>query len=309
VSDRIVLRATYDVIEPLIRDRVANPCSYGYVKGRSIEDAAEHLLRSVGAGRDWVLESDICGFFDEVDRALLKDKLRKLFGSDRMLFSLLEQAVDVSLGDTSHLEPEQAAAFPACGCGIPQGGGLSPLFANVYLLVLDEGLRREGFDMVRWADDFVVLCASEDEAWKAFAAAEQVLGTVRLRLHSPDVENGKTRVVRYFRGFDFLGLRFGKDGVVPCREKVNEWRKRVGNICKEARSVLGMLTELKRFVQGWLGAYRACRGPRCESLWAALNDELAAAVAKHSNRLGVSIVEADGSTRFLTRMGLPVCGA
>ncbi len=275
VSDRLAMRATYNVISPDFAD-LKSPCSFGYLPGVKLEDAVRRIHQLHESGRTYVLEADIQRFFDSVGREKLLAILQKRYHHDRPLFELLARAVQVVLADQSHLTEEQRAVFPRPGVGIPQGGGLSPLFANLYLLPLDNAMVSNGFGMVRWADDFIVLTKGPQEAEEAYHLAESLLGELGLRLHLlGDSAKDKTRICRYSSGFDFLGLRFDSEGVRPAREKVNAFQARVRRITSSASNLRELLTEMSLYVSGWRGSYKFCDTNVKLSMWQSLDEVVA----------------------------------
>ena len=307
VRDRVVMRAMYRAAEPRVRAMVRNSCSYGYIEGKKRAHAAEHVLSSRDAGRGRVLEADIRSFFDEVDRTRLREALAPWYAADPPFWTLLKHSIDIALADASHLEPAERAAFPEDGVGIPQGGGLSPFFANLFLWPLDKAMADADLDMVRWADDFIVLCNGEREAREAYGLAQEILeDNLGLRLH-PLVERdpkAKTLITSFAKGFDFLGLRFDRNGVCPSRNKVNEFRQRVTATSREARTVRQLLHQISNRVNGWVKAYRFCSGDPADKLWRDVDDYVLTHVTKALKRLGMHIGEQD-PRQAMRLLGLP----
>ena len=156
VRDRVVLKA----IALLIQDRFDKynlPCSYGYVKGRGPRDAIQKVRELASQGNEIVLEADITKFFDTVDREILIGKFLAEI-KYRSLEALIRDALTVELGNLESFTDEEQKMFPAADSGIPQGGVLSPMLANFYLHPFDLAMMNAGFNLVRYADDFVVMC-------------------------------------------------------------------------------------------------------------------------------------------------------
>lgn len=192
IRDRVVQSSAALVLSPLLEPTFEDG-SFGYRPGRSIQAAARRIGALHARGFDWVVEADIDDFFDDIPHDRLLAKLAKAI-PDADVEAL------VALWLTS-AEPD--------GVGIAQGSPLSPLLANLYLDAVDEALIGTDTALVRYADDFVILCRSRDGATRAMGLAIKVLGEHRLLL---DAE--KTRIVPYGDGFRFLGHRFDAHGIV-----------------------------------------------------------------------------------------------
>jgi RNA-directed DNA polymerase len=208
VRDRVVQAAAKVVLEPVFEADFRGS-SYGFRPKRSAHQAVEVIRQAVNRGQNWVVDADIAAFFDEIDGAVL-DKLVARRICDRRLLKLLRQWQRAGALD--------GGEFVATEQGISQGSVISPLLANVVLHELDrlweDRCGRLG-QLVRYADDLVVLCRTEGDAQEALRRVGFILGRLGLRLHPT-----KTQVVFAGdgqQGFDFLGFH--------CR-KVESWRNR-----------------------------------------------------------------------------------
>jgi CRISPR-associated endonuclease Cas1/group II intron reverse transcriptase/maturase len=197
--DRVLQRAVAQVLSPALEASQYRH-SYGYRAGRSRFNARDAVQAASREGYRWVYESDIEDFFDSVDRGRLEVRLRALYGEDPLVDLLLAW-----MGQPV----EYAGQTIARRAGLPQGSPLSPAMANVMLDDFDSDMEVLGFKLIRFADDFVVLCKSPEQAAEAQRAAAASLAEHGLNLN-PD----KTRIVATGDGFRYLGYLFVNDMAV-----------------------------------------------------------------------------------------------
>ena len=193
VRDRVLQTAVARIITPLFEAEFED-CSFAYRKGRSVDQAVQRVVRLRNEGYQWVVDADIHAFFDEIDHDILMTEVGKLV-KDADIMRLIALWLEAEVVDGE--ERIQVAR------GVPQGSPISPLLSNLYLDHLDEALLGEHLRVVRFADDFLVLCKSRERAEDALELTEEVLSELCL-----SVNERKTRIVDFDAGFTFLGVHF-----------------------------------------------------------------------------------------------------
>lgn len=191
--DRVLQRAAHDALDADL-DLLFEESGYAYRNGRSVRQAATAIERYHARGFEWVVDAGIASFFDNVDWTVLAERIRSALGADPIGDALIDW-MKAPVRFAGHRYSRVR--------GLPQGSPLSPLLANLYLDSLDEHLSANGFAVIRYADDFIVLCRSADTAMKAKNDAEQELTSLRLSLNPDKTRNG------FDDGLHFMGIQFG----------------------------------------------------------------------------------------------------
>ena len=221
--------------------------SYGFRPGRGAKDALRRVDTLLKAGHDWVVDADLKSYFDTIPHERLLALVAERVADGRVL-ALVESFLRAGV-----LEENQG--WQPTERGTPQGGVISPLLANLYLHPLDHQMAAGGWAMVRYADDFVILCRSEAEAQNALAAVRTGVSEAGLTLH-PE----KTRVVdaRAPGGFDFLGYHFERGLKWPRQKSLMKLKERVRAKTSrlDGRSLTAIVTDVNRSLRGWYGYFQ-----------------------------------------------------
>lgn len=192
VRDRVAQRVILDYLTPVLETLFLD-CSYGFRPGRSVPEAVAAVIQARDEYYRWVVDADISECFDRIPIDLLMAQVRTIVPS-RVAAHLIELWLYTPV-----------YKYPNIHAGVSQGGVISPQLANLYLHRFDQMIQAAlpEAQLVRFADDFVILCRHKREAWWGLAVAERSLGNLKLRLNMQ-----KTRVVHFGEGFTFLGVTF-----------------------------------------------------------------------------------------------------
>jgi RNA-directed DNA polymerase len=246
VRDRIVQTALRNVIEPIYEHGFAEH-SYGFRPGRGCKDALRRVQELLDAGNTWVVDADLKAYFDTIPHEPLMARMEEKVADGRVLElirSYLKQGV-----------MEELKEYEAGEAGTPQGAVISPLLANVYLNPLDHLMAGKGMEMVRYADDFVILCQTEQEAREALAQVQTWTEVNGLTLH-PE----KTHIVNAAEkgGFDFLGYHFERGYRWPRKKSMARIKEKVRCLTKRnsGDSMEYTITRINEVLRGWFGYYK-----------------------------------------------------
>lgn len=244
VRDRVVQTALHNVLEPIFERDFADT-SYGFRPGRGCHDALREVEEALNAGETWVVDADLRKFFDTMSHEVLMKRVRRKIADGRVL-KLIEAFLAQEVMDGMEgWVPEE---------GTPQGAVISPLMSNIYLDPLDHRMAEASFQMIRYADDFVVLCRSEQAAREALDLVRAWTQEVSLRLH-PD----KTQIVDATKrgGFDFLGYHFERGYKWPCWRSIQKLKDAIREQTKRTngQSLAVIVSGLNRSLRGWFNYF------------------------------------------------------
>ena len=237
VRDRVAQEVLRRLLNPIFEAKFHDH-SYGFRIGRSCHDAVEKVLELGRQGYRWVLDADISGCFDHLSHKAIMQELSEVI-ADGNILGLVEKFLKAGV-----MEGGKMRTTPR---GTPQGGVASPLLANIALNVLDWYLHKHGYRFVRYADDFVVLCRSEEEAKEALTLVERFV-TDRLGLTlSPE----KTTVTRFHEGFCFLGFDIKSRFVRMRAKSVENFKTKVRKITQRSHNLdADVIMQLNRVIRG-----------------------------------------------------------
>jgi RNA-directed DNA polymerase len=244
VADRVVQMAAARVLTPIFEAGFL-PCSHGFREGRSTRTAIMMVEEYRKQGFRWVVDVDFKSYFDTLDHEVLMEKVKERIADGRIL-GLIRSWLTAGVMSDGNLTYQTT--------GTPQGGVISPLLANIYLHSLDLALTNWGYKVVRYADDLVVLCQSQNKAKTALGLLKQKAeGELRLTLH-PE----KTRITRFYEGFDFLGFTFKGHYRVARKRALQKFKDRVRELTpRQTHSTLQeVIDALNPVIRGWGNYFR-----------------------------------------------------
>src|ERR1700675_602416 len=192
IYDRVCQQALLNRLEPIF-EPVFDEANFGYRRGRSTKDAMRKVWKEIQSGREWIVDADLKDFFGSVDHAKLLSLVAQRIADGRVLRLIEAMLKAGSYGKGRLFSTER---------GTPQGGIVSPLLSNILLTPFDREMRSKGYQLTRYADDWVVTCQSAAQARAGLAAAQRVLNALGVQLNPQ-----KTRIVHVRHGFEFLGYK------------------------------------------------------------------------------------------------------
>lgn len=246
VENRVVEMALRNVLEPIWEHAFAEH-SYAFRPGRGAKDALRQVVKLLKAGKVWVVDADLKGYFDSIPQDKLLAAIEEYL-SDGAVLELIQRFLKQGV-------MESGKGWSPTEKGTPQGGVLSPLLANLYLNPLDHQMAERGWAMVRYADDFIILCESQEQAQQALQEVRQWVEQAGLSLHPT-----KTRIVDAGQagGFDFLGYHFERGMRWPREKSLAKFKEAIRQKTKRTRSgsMEQTIEESNRTLRGWINYFQ-----------------------------------------------------
>src|SRR5438874_12458026 len=296
VRDRTVEAATRNVLEPIFERDFAEH-SYGFRPGRGCREAVGRVEELLEQGRTWCVDADFKSYFDTIPH----DRLIEFVGQrvvDGSVLALLEHFLQAGV-------LEELKGWQPTERGTPQGSVISPLLANLYLNPLDHEVAGRGWAMVRYADDFVVLCRTKEDAETVLAFLREWTATAGLTLHPT-----KTRIVNAVsEGFDFLGWHFRGGKKWPRKKSLQKLQEKMRPLTRRTngRSLSEIIAKANPILRGWYGYFRQSHRTGLSGPDGWLRRRLRAMLRKREKRPGYGLSEADSRrwpNRWFAAQGL-----
>ena len=232
VAQEVIRRLLEPIFEPLFHEG-----SFGFRPKRSCHNAIDRVLSFHGEGDRVTLDADIAGFFDNIPHKLIVGAVAEEV-ADGNILSLVEKFLAAGVMD--------GGVFKPTTIGTPQGGVISPLLANVVLNQLDWRLEKAGYRFVRYADDFVVVCASRQEAKAAWELVEEIMTDLGLSL-SPE----KTKIASYGKGYEFLGFRLSSKSRTMRTKSLEKFKTKIRELTRRCHNLdARAITKLNQVIRG-----------------------------------------------------------
>jgi group II intron reverse transcriptase/maturase len=237
VRDRVAQEVLRALLEPIFEPRFHDN-SFGFRPGRSCHMAVERVLELHSQGYIHVLDADILGFFDNIPHTVIMKGVSEVI-ADGNILRLIEKFLKAGVMDNGVFKPTSI--------GTPQGGVISPLLANITLDALDHHLEANSFQMVRYADDFVILTRSEAWAQEALDCADSFLSEQLGLTLSPE----KTVLTTSAKGFSFLGFDISSRSVTMRDQSVEKFKNKVREITTRSHNLdATLISRLNQVIRG-----------------------------------------------------------
>jgi RNA-directed DNA polymerase len=297
VKDRIVQTALKYVLEPIF-EREFLGMSYGFRPGRGCKEALREVEGWLKEGYTFVVDADLRSYFDTIPHARLIERVKEHVSDGRVL-----ELIEMFLQQDIIKEMER---WTPVG-GTPQGAVVSPLLANIYLHALDCQMKQKGYRMVRYADDFVVLCRSAEQAQAALAEVKAWVEANGLSLNAEKTHVGDCR--QEGQGFEFLGYRFEAGRRWVRRKSLKAIRERIRMRTKRRRgdSLARIIADLNPTLRGWFNYFKHAHPMTFSGMDGFVRRRLRAILRKQEKRPGMGRCRDDHQrwpNKFFATQGL-----
>jgi RNA-directed DNA polymerase len=284
VKDRIVQQAVRLVIEPIFEAGFRNE-SYGFRPGRGCKDALREVDGLIKDGHAFVVDADLAGYFDSIPHDRLMARIEAKVSDGRVLDLIRGWLTADILKGLETWTPAR---------GSPQGAVISPLLANIYLDPLDAFIAGRGYRMVRYADDFVILCRTREAAQAALADVRAWVSENGLALHPEKTHVGDRR--QPGEGFEFLGYRFEAGKRYVRKKSLDKLKDSIRAKTRRTRgdSLARIVADLNRTLRGWFEYFKHAHHNTFKGLDAFTRRRLRALLRrqeKRTSRMGKSLAD------------------
>ena len=246
VRDKVVQTALKMVIEPIFEHQFTDT-SFGFRPGKGCKDALGKVEQLLKAGYTHVVDADLKSYFETIGHERLMQLVQQHIADSRVLELIQGFLKQQILEDLRLWTPET---------GSPQGAVISPLLSNIYLHGVDKAMKEAGYEMVRYADDFVILCKSREQAQSALAHVAELVRELGLTLHGDKtslVDTGQTG-----EGFEFLGYHFENGTRWPRKKSLNKFKDAIRRKTRRSngRSMVQIIDDVNRTSKGWFEYFK-----------------------------------------------------
>jgi len=259
ISDRVVLKSIAIELEEVFKALLekSNGFSFAYQKGLGTKDAIFKIIEHYKNGYIYSLEADLINFFGKVNKEDLLNNYIYPNLKDDSINKLLDKALNQELGGLDDFDVEKRSNFKDVEKGIPQGSPLSPLFSNIFLSPFDQFLIDRDYKLVRYADDFVILCKTKEECEKAYEDCCEILKKLKLDIHSLE-EAEKTKILKIdVDSLTFLSVTFDGLEIYPSLANFDRLKSKIRDVCngKVNHTVFSLLKKLINMHDGWISSF------------------------------------------------------
>ncbi len=259
VSDRVVLKSIAIELENIFKSVIgkSDGFSFAYQKGIGVREAIFKIIEHYNNGYIYSLEADLVNFFGMVNKEDLLNKYIYPQLPDDSINKLLKKALNQKLEGLEKFDNEKKSNFDNVEKGIPQGNPLSPLFSNIYLAPFDSFLIEKGYKLVRYADDFVILCKTKEECENAYRDCCEILKELKLNIHSLQ-EGKKTKILKIDEdSLTFLSITFNGKEIYPSLANFERLKSKIRDFCNGEghHTVFSLLKKIINVQDGWISAF------------------------------------------------------
>lgn len=263
VKDRVVLKAISILLEEELENQLkkSKGISFAYQKGIGVKDATLKMEEKFNKGERYVLKADIVNFFEEVDRNNLINNLVLPNLSDNSINDLIIRALNIPLKRINQLDKKHRQLFKNRNSGIPQGNPISPLLSNLYLASFDKEITRNGYSLVRYADDFIITTKTKNEALNAHEIAKKILlDSYNLKIHDLSKANdSKTKIFNIDKPnnqFSFLSIRYDGKNLYPKGKNIRLLKSKLRETIHSHNSISDAIKEIYLILNRWISRYK-----------------------------------------------------